>query len=132
MHAAAPALLALVAGLPLAGALVSQNRLYSDDMILESREAYDIRPFIAGFGDTPGEKVEVTFVGKTYPTTVGADLKWEVQMNCCDKLVDQVLTVKGESNTLNYTNVACGQVRTRIIRVEGPLLSHPAKAGRAA
>eukprot|EP01051_Picozoa_sp_SAG22_P007474 SAG22_NODE_528_length_9431_cov_7.192135_2_plen_88_part_00 len=68
---------------------------------------------IAGFGDTVGEKVEVNFVGSTYPTTVGADLNWEVQMNCCEKLVDQVLTVKGESNTLNYTNVACGQVRTR-------------------
>eukprot|EP01052_Picozoa_sp_SAG31_P035723 SAG31_NODE_4348_length_3325_cov_1.733416_7_plen_194_part_00 len=53
-------------------AKVSQNRLYSDDMILESREAYDIRPFVSGFGDTPGEKVEVTFVGRTYPTTVGA------------------------------------------------------------
>ena len=31
-----------------AQAKVSQNRLYSNDMILESREAYDIRPFIAG------------------------------------------------------------------------------------
>ena len=38
---------------------------------------YGIRPFIAGFGDTPGEKVEVTFVGTTYPTTVGADGEWD-------------------------------------------------------
>lgn len=93
-----------------ATAKITQNRLYSDDMILESREAYDIRPFIAGFGDTVGEKVVVTFAHGSYPTTVGADGKWEVQMNCCDKLVDQVLTVTGEANTLNYTNVACGQV----------------------
>lgn len=91
-------------------AKITQNRLYSDDMILESREAYDIRPFIAGFGDTPGEKVEVTFVGHTYPTTVLADGTWEVQMNCCDYLTDQHLEVKGESNAFNYTNVACGQV----------------------
>jgi hypothetical protein len=32
-----------------ANAKISQNRLYSNDMILESREAYDIRPFIAGY-----------------------------------------------------------------------------------
>eukprot|EP01052_Picozoa_sp_SAG31_P035722 SAG31_NODE_4348_length_3325_cov_1.733416_6_plen_45_part_00 len=31
-------------------------------------------------------------------------------MNCCDYLTNQVLTVSGETNTLNYTNVACGQV----------------------
>ena len=37
------ALAALLSG---ATAKISQNRLYSDDMILESREAYDIRPFI--------------------------------------------------------------------------------------
>eukprot|EP01051_Picozoa_sp_SAG22_P007473 SAG22_NODE_528_length_9431_cov_7.192135_1_plen_56_part_00 len=42
------ALLLALASLPPAGARISQNRLYSDDMILESREAYDIRPFIAG------------------------------------------------------------------------------------
>ena len=64
----------------------------------------------AGFGDTPGEKVVVSFVGTDYPTTVGQDGTWEVQMNCCDYLTDKVLTVAGESNTLNYTNVACGQV----------------------
>ena len=51
------------------------------------------RPFIAGFGDTPGETVEVTFRHTKYPTTVGADGNWEVQMNCCDKLVNQTLTV---------------------------------------
>jgi sialate O-acetylesterase len=94
----------------LGAAKISQNRLYSDDMILESREAYDIRPFIAGFGDKPGEKVQVTFARGTYPTTVGTDGKWEVQMNCCDKLVNQTLVVSGQSNTLTYSNVACGQV----------------------
>ena len=104
------ALLALLALLGSAAAKITQNRLYSDDMILESREAYDIRPFIAGFGDTPGEKVEVTFVGTTYPTVVLEDGTWEVQMNCCDYLTDQYLEVKGESNSFNYTNVACGQV----------------------
>ena len=103
-------LLVLLALLGSASAKITQNRLYSDDMILESREAYDIRPFIAGFGDTPGEKVEVTFVGTTYPTTVLEDGTWEVQMNCCDYLTDQYLEVKGESNSFNYTNVACGQV----------------------
>lgn len=96
-------------------AKITQNRLYSDDMILESREAYDIRPFISGFGDKPGEKVEVSFARGTYPTTVGADGKWEVQMNCCDKLVNQTLVVKGEDNTLTYTNVACGQVRALLL-----------------
>ena len=91
-------------------AKLSQNRLYSDDMILESREAYDIRPFIAGFGDKPGEQVNVTFARHSYPTTVGDDGKWEVQMDCCDYLVNQTLTVAGEGNTLTYSNVACGQV----------------------
>eukprot|EP00038_Savillea_parva_P027673 m.60896 g.60896 ORF g.60896 m.60896 type:complete len:942 (-) comp7987_c0_seq1:114-2939(-) len=92
-----------------------QNRLFSDNMILESREAYDIRPFVSGFGDTPGEAVTVTF-GKpgllhgSYPTTVGEDGTWDVQMNCCDAMEDQQLTVVGESNNLTYTNVACGQV----------------------
>ena len=38
--------LALLALLASASAKITQNRLYSDDMILESREAYDIRPFI--------------------------------------------------------------------------------------
>ena len=41
--------------------LVSQNELYGDHMVLESRESYDIRPFIAGFGDRVGEKVNVSF-----------------------------------------------------------------------
>ena len=92
---------------------ISQNRLYSDNMILESRESYDVRPFIAGFGTTPGESVVVTFGGThtmSYPTTVGADGKWEVQMNSCNVALNQTLTVKGEENTLTYTNVACGQV----------------------
>lgn len=30
------------------------NSHSSDNMILESRESYDIRPFVTGFGDTPG------------------------------------------------------------------------------
>jgi arginase family enzyme len=50
---------------------ISQNRLYSDNMILESRESYDVRPFIAGFGTKPGESVVVTFGGThtmSYPT----------------------------------------------------------------
>jgi len=87
-----------------------QNRLYSDNMVLESREAYDIRPFISGFGDTPGEAVVVQFVGGHYPTTVGSDGMWEVQMNCCDELVDKELYVVGEHNNFTYVNVACGQV----------------------
>lgn len=76
-----------------AKAKISQNRLYSDHMVLESREAYDIRPFVTGFGDTPGEAVTVYFdtaddaetgtgTHASYPTTVGADGKWAVQMNC--------------------------------------------------
>lgn len=79
-------------------------------MILESREAYDIRPFVSGFGDTPGEAVTVMFAHGTYPTVVGKDGTWDVQMNCCDCLEDQVLQVVGEKNNLTYTNVACGQV----------------------
>ena len=79
-------------------------------MILESREAYDIRPFVSGFGDTPGESVTVVFNHGTYPTTVGADGKWDVQMNCCDALENAVLLVVGEHNNLTYSNVACGQV----------------------
>ena len=43
----------------------------------------------------------VSFVGTDYPTTVGQDGTWEVQMNCCDYLTDKVLTVVGESNTLS-------------------------------
>ena len=31
-------------------------------------------------------------------------------MNCCDYLTDQSLSVVGEANGFNYTNVACGQV----------------------
>lgn len=93
-----------------ATATISQNRLFSDNMILESREAYDIRPFVSGFGTTPGETVVVTFDKQSYPTTVGTDGNWEVQMNCCDYLTDQTLEVKGQNNTLTYTNVACGQV----------------------
>jgi len=31
---------------------------------------------------------------------------WEVQMNCCDYLTDEFLTVKGETNSFNYTNVS--------------------------
>jgi hypothetical protein len=71
---------------------------------------FSSRDKMSSFGDKPGETVVVSFVGNDYPTTVGADGKWEVQMNCCDMLEDKVLTVKGESNTLTYTNVACGQV----------------------
>ena len=85
------------------------GRLYGDNMILESREAYDIRPFIAGWA-SPGEKVQVTFAKHTYPTTADSDGNFEVQMNCCDALTDQVLTVSGESNALTYKNVACGQI----------------------
>lgn len=79
-------------------------------MILESREAYDIRPFVSGFGDTPGETVTVTFAHGSYPTTVGKDGTWDVQMNCCDAMEDQVLSVVGAKTNLTYTNVACGQV----------------------
>ena len=49
--------------------------------MLESREAYDIRPFVTGFGDTPGEAVTVYFgttadaFHQSYPTTVGADVR---------------------------------------------------------
>jgi hypothetical protein len=100
----------ILLSLQLASGHVSQNRLFSNDMILESREAYDIRPFVSGFGNRPGEKVTVSFVGKSYPTTVGADGTWDVQMDCCDKLTGKLLTVVGEENTLKYTNVACGQV----------------------
>ncbi len=89
---------------------ISQNRLYGDNMILESREAYDIRPFVSGFGDTPGENVEVSFHGRTYTTSVDATGHWEVQMNCCDALPSTTLNVTGENNTFYYTNVACGQV----------------------
>ena len=52
----------------------------------------------------------MSFVGTDYPTTVGADGHWEVQMNCCDALENKTLVVTGEKNTLTYTNVACGQV----------------------
>ena len=45
-------------------AKVFQNQLYSDHMMLESREAYDVRPFVAGWGDTVGEAVSVTFDSK--------------------------------------------------------------------
>jgi sialate O-acetylesterase len=85
------------------------GRLYGDNMILESREAYDIRPFIAGWAK-PGEAVKVTFAKHTYPTTADSEGNFEVQMNCCDALTDQVLTIEGESNTLNFKNVACGQI----------------------
>jgi hypothetical protein len=54
--------------------------------------------------------VKVTFRKNTYPTTADAKGNFEVQMDCCDAAVDQVLTIKGESNTLTYKNVACGQI----------------------
>eukprot|EP00039_Didymoeca_costata_P005551 m.82420 g.82420 ORF g.82420 m.82420 type:complete len:933 (+) comp12870_c0_seq3:75-2873(+) len=91
-------------------AKIWQNKLFSDNMILESREAYDIRPFVAGFGDTPGEQVTVYFDRGEYPTEVGADGKWEVQMNSCNKGIDKVLSVVSSTTNLTYVNVACGQV----------------------
>lgn len=48
--------------------------------------------------------------GHTYPTTVGADKKWEVQMNSCDVATGLTLIVTSDSNNLSYANVACGQV----------------------
>ena len=92
-------------------AFISQNQLFSDNMVLLSAEAVDVRPFVSGFGDTPGEKVNVTFQQKTYPVTVGNDGKWVVQMDSCYGAPEsEVLEVKGEQNTLTYKNVACGQV----------------------
>jgi hypothetical protein len=96
--------------LPAALGMIAQNQLYSDHMVLESREAYDIRPFIAGWGDTVGEAVTVTFKGGTYTTTVAQDLSWEVQMNCCDGTTNQTLKVSSPATALTYTDVSCGQV----------------------
>ena len=96
--------------LPAALGTIAQNQLYSDHMVLESREAYDIRPFIAGWGDTAGEAVTVKFKGGTYTTTVAQDLSWEVQMNCCDGTTNQTLEVSSPATTLTYTDVSCGQV----------------------
>ena len=97
--------------LPLASeALIRQNQLFGDNMVLESREAYDIRPFVSGFGNVVGEPVSVSFNGKTYNTTVGDDLTWDVQMDCCDRETGKTLVVTGRDNTLTYMDVACGQV----------------------
>ena len=97
--------------LPLASeSLIRQNQLFGDGMVLESREAYDIRPFVSGFGTVVGEPVSVSFNGKTYNTTVGEDLNWDVQMDCCDRETGKTLVVAGRDNTLSYTDVACGQV----------------------
>ena len=111
---------------------VLQNPLYSDDMMLASGSSYDVRPFISGFTTSPGEAVNVTFMGRTYSTHSSATMNppnttvdcpscrynWEVQMNSCYGTVkggrlaplNETLVVKGTTNTLTYTNVACGQV----------------------
>ena len=130
-------------------ATIMQNPLYSDNMMLESGSSYDVRPFISGFGTVPGEAVNVTFMGRSYATTVGAVrndpattvdcpacmYNWEVQMNSCYATrgmdtpssygpLNETLVVKGESNTLAYTHVACGQV---YVCSERPGCPHTAK-----
>ena len=108
-----------------ATATVLQNALYSDDMMLVSGSSYDVRPFVSGFTSTAGEAVSVTFMGHTYNTTSSEEkndenstvgcptcaYNWEVQMNTCyGASKNHTLVVRGASNTLTYTNVACGQV----------------------
>ena len=94
-----------------ADATVKMGRLFSDNMVIESREAYDIRPFVSGWAE-PGEPVSVkaTWSHVDYLTTANADGEWEVQLNCCDSAVNQTIAVEGASNTLSFKNVACGQV----------------------
>eukprot|EP00911_Craspedida_sp_UC1_P000147 UC1_evm1s118 len=84
--------------------------IFGDYMVLESREAYDIRPFINGWA-SPGESV--TVVGPNhhqYPTTADENGEWEVQMNCCDAATNRTISVHGENNTVTANYVHCGQV----------------------
>ncbi len=91
-------------------AKIFQNGLYSDHMVLQAGQAYDVRPFVAGWGDTVGEAVTVTFSGQSYYTTVLDDLTWEVQMNSCETTTNKTLEVRGTDTQLVYRDVVCGQV----------------------
>jgi sialate O-acetylesterase len=97
--------IACVAALPAeAGAAVTVDKMFSDHMVLQRGLAVPVWG-TAG----PGEKVSVTFRGRTRSVVADAAGKWSVRLDPQDLGEASGLTVRGP-NTVTFTDVLVGEV----------------------
>lgn len=100
--------LLLSLALALAPALRAELKLpaiIGDHMVLQQKQANPIWGW-----DTPGTKVTVTFAGKSYAATAGADGKWTVKLAAADaNATPQVLSIAGTTKR-DLEDVLVGEV----------------------
>jgi hypothetical protein len=84
-------LLALVCAISTAHAELKLPAIIGEHMVLQQKQANPIWGW-----DTPGTAVSVTFAGKTYPATAGADGKWNVKLDAAPaNAAPQTLVIAG-------------------------------------
>jgi len=87
-----------------ANASITLPRFISNGMVLQRNTAIPIW----GWG-AAGEKIEITFKGKTYSTITGADKKWKVNLDASKEGGPYALNVKG-TNLIQVEDILVGDV----------------------
>jgi sialate O-acetylesterase len=79
--------------------------IFGDNMVLQQ----GMKVPIYGLADA-GENIEVTFMGKTYKATTGADGKWYVKMGSYKAGGPYEMKLTHGTETLNFKNILIGEV----------------------
>ena len=87
-----------------AKASITLPRFISNGMVLQRNTAIPIW----GWG-AAGEKIEITFKGKTYSTITGADKKWKVNLDASMEGGPYALNIKG-TNLIQVDDILVGDV----------------------
>jgi sialate O-acetylesterase len=98
-------LLVLACAVSTARAELKLPAIIGDHMVLQQKQANPIWGW-----DTPGAAVSVTFAGKTYATTAGADGKWTVKLDAAPaNATPQTLAIAGTTKQ-ELTDILIGEV----------------------
>lgn len=84
---------------------VGMPEIFSDHMVLQRDKPINVWGWAA-----PGEKINVNFNGKDYPVTAATDGMWKVTLPSLRVGGPYTMTVKGDGNTLTFTDVLMGDV----------------------
>ncbi|MBO9561208.1 MAG: sialate O-acetylesterase [Niastella sp.] len=79
--------------------------IISDNMVLQSSQPIPLWGWA-----TPGEKITITFNGKTSTTTTGSDSSWSVKLSSCKPGGPFEMNIKGTTEEKNIKNILIGEV----------------------
>jgi sialate O-acetylesterase len=95
-----------VVEIPAVGKSLCVSNVFQSNMVIQRNE-----PIAIWGWATPGEKITVSFAGKTGETTARADRSWKVTLTPVPaNSTQQVITVKGKDKTLKLENILVGDV----------------------